>query len=119
MPAPVVAVLHHLERPFGGGHAVAVLRDAGVVVEERDMRRGEELPGLDQVDGIVSLGGEQSVLEHQVTGRLLVDGWIASVACWIMLGWSLWATLRAIGVEEVHPLTHLPVLVAASATLSL
>jgi GMP synthase (glutamine-hydrolysing) len=62
VPGPVVAVLHHLERPFGGGHAVAVLRDAGVVVDERDVRRGEALPELDAVDGIVSLGGEQSVL---------------------------------------------------------
>jgi len=30
--APVVAVLHHLERPVGG-HADAVLHGAGVVLE--------------------------------------------------------------------------------------
>jgi GMP synthase-like glutamine amidotransferase len=68
MPAPVVAVLQHLERPFGG-HAVAVLRDAGVALDERDVRRGDALPGLDAVDGIVSLGGEQSVvhIEHDAT----------------------------------------------------
>jgi GMP synthase (glutamine-hydrolysing) len=73
VPAPRVAVLHHLERPFGGGHAVAVLRDAGVVVDERDVRRGDALPGLDAVDGIVSLGGEQSVLEISDGGALMAE----------------------------------------------
>jgi uncharacterized membrane protein YbhN (UPF0104 family) len=32
-----------------------------------------------------------------------------------MLGWSLWATLRGIGVESAYPLAHLPILVAAVA----
>jgi GMP synthase (glutamine-hydrolysing) len=60
--APVVAVLHHLERPFTG-HAGAILHGAGVVLEERDIRRGDPLPELAEVDGILSLGGEQSVLD--------------------------------------------------------
>jgi GMP synthase (glutamine-hydrolysing) len=60
--APVVAVLHHLERPFTG-HAGAVLHGAGVVLEEHDIRRGDPLPELAEVDGILSLGGEQSVLD--------------------------------------------------------
>jgi GMP synthase (glutamine-hydrolysing) len=60
--APVVAVLHHLERPFTG-HAGAVLHAAGVVLAERDIRRGDPLPELAEVDGILSLGGEQSVLD--------------------------------------------------------
>ena len=58
----VVALLHHLERPFTG-HAGAVLRGAGVTLDERDIRRGDALPDLAAVDGIVSLGGEQSVLD--------------------------------------------------------
>jgi GMP synthase-like glutamine amidotransferase len=62
MPAPAIAVLHHLERPFSG-HAGAVLREAGMALDERDVRRGDALPDLDAVDGIVSLGGEQSVLD--------------------------------------------------------
>ena len=62
MSAPVVAVLHHLERPFSG-HAGAVLSGAGVVLDERDVRRGDPLPELSDVDGILSLGGEQSVLD--------------------------------------------------------
>ena len=62
MSAPVVAVLHHLERPFLG-HAGAVLDGAGVMLDERDVRRGDQLPSLSEVDGILSLGGEQSVLD--------------------------------------------------------
>jgi uncharacterized membrane protein YbhN (UPF0104 family) len=58
---------------------------------------------------------DQSVIEHQITARLLADGWMASILCWIVLGLSMWATLRGIGVETVHPLVHLPVLVAAVA----
>ena len=56
-----IAVLHHLERPFLGH--VAGLRDAGATLDERDLRRGDPLPALDEVDGIVTLGGEQSVRE--------------------------------------------------------
>jgi len=57
----IVAVLHHLERPFLGH--VATLRDAGATLDERDRRRGDALPDLQEVDAIVSLGGEQSVRE--------------------------------------------------------
>jgi GMP synthase (glutamine-hydrolysing) len=60
--SPVVAVLHHLARPFSG-HAGAVLDDAGVVLDERDVRRGDPLPELAGIDGILSLGGEQSVVD--------------------------------------------------------
>ena len=59
---PTVAVLHHLESPFLG-HAGPVLQAAGVRLDQRDLRRGASLPALDEVDGIVSLGGEQSVIE--------------------------------------------------------
>ena len=58
---------------------------------------------------------DQSVLEHQITSRLLAKGWLASVVCWIVLGWSMWATLRAIGVTSVHPIGGLPLMVAVVA----
>ena len=54
-----IAVLHHLQLPFLGH--VAALRDAGATLDERDLRGGDPLPSLDEVDGIVTLGGEQSV----------------------------------------------------------
>ncbi len=47
--------------------------------------------------------------------RLLVEGWLAAGACWLFLGLSLWATLRAIGVNSISPINDLPMLVAAVA----
>ena len=57
---PTVAVLHHLDRPFLG-HVAAPLADAGIDIDERRLAHGDPLPDLDGVDGIVVLGGEQSV----------------------------------------------------------
>ena len=62
MSAPVVAVLHHLERSFIG-HAGPALQAAGVVLDERRLREGDPLPALKELDGIVSLGGEQNALD--------------------------------------------------------
>jgi GMP synthase (glutamine-hydrolysing) len=60
MAAPVLAVLHNLEHPFTG-HAGPALRAAGVELDERRLWHGDPLPALDQVDGILSFGGDQSV----------------------------------------------------------
>lgn len=59
----VLAVIHHLERPFLG-RAARPLRAAGLDLREHDLRRGASLPDLDEVDGILTLGGEQSVLDR-------------------------------------------------------
>src|SRR4051812_19649362 len=58
---PVVAVLHHLEEP-SCGHAGAVLGDAGIELDHRDVRAGEPLPALEELDGLLSLGGDQSAV---------------------------------------------------------
>jgi len=60
--APVVAVLHHLEHAFLG-HADPALRGAGVILDERRLREGDPLPEPGEADGILVLGGEQSVLD--------------------------------------------------------
>lgn len=62
-----------------------------------------------------SSAADQSVIEHQITTPLVARGWLASAACWVVLGWSMWATLRAIGVTTVHPLADLPLLVSVVA----
>jgi hypothetical protein len=49
-----VAVIHHLDQPFLG-HAAAALRDVELVEHFGTLR------ALDEVDGIVSPGGEDSV----------------------------------------------------------
>lgn len=59
---PVVACIHHLERP-SAGLAGEVLREAGVELDERDLRRGDPLPDLDRIEGVISFGGEQSLRE--------------------------------------------------------
>ena len=56
---PTVAVLHHLNTPMLG-HVQEPLRAAGLELDERRPLHGDDLPDLDQVDGIVVLGGEQS-----------------------------------------------------------
>src|SRR5829696_7622953 len=69
---PVIAVLHHLERPFLG-HAGPALRGAGAHLDERFLRAGDPLPALEDLDGIVSLGGEQNALDPglEAEGALL------------------------------------------------
>jgi GMP synthase (glutamine-hydrolysing) len=58
--APVIAVLHNLEDAFTG-HAGPALRAAGVELDERRLWHGDPLPALEQVDGVLVLGGDQSV----------------------------------------------------------
>jgi uncharacterized membrane protein YbhN (UPF0104 family) len=53
---------------------------------------------------------------HGIDMRLLGVGWLAGTVCWLLLGLSLWATLRAIGVDQIHLLSRdLASLVAAVA----
>ena len=59
---PRVAVLHHLDPPFTGFAGVA-LRAADVELDERNLPAGDALPRLDEVDGLLTLGGRQSARE--------------------------------------------------------
>ena len=72
----VLACVHHLERPFLG-HAGPALHAPGVVVTELHVRRGDSLPSVRDIDGIVALGGEQSVLD---IGR---DAGLQAEAAWL------------------------------------
>jgi glycosyltransferase 2 family protein len=66
-----------------------------------------EPQALDLADSELKLRG--------ITFGLLAEGWIAASVCWVLLGISLWATLRAIGVEQMELVTDLPVLITAVA----
>jgi GMP synthase (glutamine-hydrolysing) len=57
---PKLACLHHLESPFLGA-AAAPLRAARL--SHHDLVGGDPLPALEEVDGLVSFGGAQSVTE--------------------------------------------------------
>ena len=58
----VLAVLHHLKRPFLG-HAEVPLRASGLELDQRFLRRGDPLPAAEAVDGLLVLGGEQSAVD--------------------------------------------------------
>jgi GMP synthase (glutamine-hydrolysing) len=60
MTPPVVACLHHLDSAFTG-HAGRAIRAAGAELDERHVIAGDPLPELDEVDGVLSLGGDESV----------------------------------------------------------
>jgi GMP synthase (glutamine-hydrolysing) len=62
MAAPRVGVLHNLKVPFTG-HAGPALRAAGVELDERFLLEGDALPAVDEIDGLLVLGGDQSVRE--------------------------------------------------------
>jgi GMP synthase (glutamine-hydrolysing) len=57
---PRLVVLHHLDKSFLGG-AAEPIRAAGLELDERDLKRGDPLPGPGEADAILSLGGDQSV----------------------------------------------------------
>jgi GMP synthase (glutamine-hydrolysing) len=60
MAPPVVACLHHLDSAFTG-HAGRAIRAAGVELDERHVIAGDPLPALDEIDGVLTFGGDQSV----------------------------------------------------------
>jgi GMP synthase (glutamine-hydrolysing) len=101
---PRVAVLHHPDRP-ALGHVREPLLAAGLELVERRPVHGDALPGLDAVDGLVVLGGEQSVagdangFEHEL--EYLHDAVQRSVpVLGVCLGGQLLA--RALGGEVRH-----------------
>jgi GMP synthase (glutamine-hydrolysing) len=59
---PRLVVLHHLDKNFLG-NAGAPLRESGLEIDERDIKNGDPLPSLDEADALLSLGGDQSVLD--------------------------------------------------------
>jgi GMP synthase-like glutamine amidotransferase len=57
-----LVVLHHLDKTFLGG-AADPIREAGLELDERDLKRGDPLPEPGEADAILSLGGDQSIRE--------------------------------------------------------
>lgn len=97
---PVLACVHHLERPFLG-HAAPALTAPDVIVRELHVRRGDALPPVDGLDGIVSLGGEQSVRDIAGDAALAAEAeWLTSAvrAGVPVLGVCLGAQLLAHGL---------------------
>jgi GMP synthase-like glutamine amidotransferase len=66
----VLACIHHLEWPSLGLAAGPFAR-ADVEVVQYDLRRGDPLPDPDAIDGLLCLGGEQSLREIESYPYLL------------------------------------------------
>lgn len=84
-------------------------------ITRRIARRGLlrfRLPVGDDSD-VAPTSSELDRAVEKITWQLWANGSLASVACWSLSGLSLWATLRAIGVDDVRPLADLPLLVGA------
>jgi GMP synthase (glutamine-hydrolysing) len=97
MSAPVIACLHNLQDAFTG-HAGVAMRAAGAVLDERRLRDGDPLPRLDEVDGIVGFGGEQSVVDIDRDPLLLAEAELLRAAverCVPVLGVCLGGQLLA------------------------
>jgi GMP synthase (glutamine-hydrolysing) len=62
-PTMIVAVLHNLTDAFTG-HGGPALCAAGVELDERRLLHGDALPAVTEADGIVALGGDQSVRDN-------------------------------------------------------
>ncbi len=76
------------------------------------LKRFDQSPEL--VNSATNQVGFSAGLEG-INFRLLAGGWVAAALCWTLLGVSLWATLTAIGAENVRLVENLPRLVAAVA----
>jgi GMP synthase (glutamine-hydrolysing) len=95
-----LACLHHLEQPFLG-LAEQPLRAAGVALDERRPARGDALPALAEVDGILTFGGAQSVLDIERDSALRAEAGLLrdAVAAGVpVLGVCLGAQLLAHGL---------------------
>jgi GMP synthase (glutamine-hydrolysing) len=103
----VLACIHHLQKP-SLGLAEIPLRAAGLELDERDLRVGDSLPDLDGVDGIITLGGRQSLREIEQHPYLEVEvSWLADAVerniptMGICLGGQLLAQSRGAAVRKL------------------
>ena len=72
-------------------------------------KRLVRLAGIGRADPATA--GKLAALGYET----LLVGWILSLAGWILLGLSYWATLMAMGIEGLDPIHHLPRYVAGVA----
>jgi uncharacterized membrane protein YbhN (UPF0104 family) len=99
-----------------GGSALAFLLAASAFIPTLPpVTRRIARAGLRRFPVNIAAGIDVRQLVAPLTWRLWMMGWIASLACWTLLGLSLWATLRAIGVDQLEPLADMSFLVGSVA----
>jgi glycosyltransferase 2 family protein len=57
----------------------------------------------------------ETVNLEAISFRMMLQGWLGIGLGWCLMGLSLWATLRSIGVEDIHLAEDFPLLVAGVA----
>ena len=83
----------------------------GVARDKRREAQAQEVQGTPPPISNVDISDNLQGINY----GLLLIGWFAATICWLLLALSLWATLRAIGVDTISPLNDLPRLIAAVA----
>jgi GMP synthase (glutamine-hydrolysing) len=106
--ASPIACLHHLTTPVLG-FAAGAFAAAGVELVEIDVARGEPLPALDALGGVLTLGGDQSVVE--LDGQVELSAEVAFLRAAVahglpVLGVCLGGQLLARALDA--PVTHMP-----------
>ncbi len=99
--AGILAVRLRDERFLFWG-SLGLMLAAGLPTLPPIFRRLVSLAGVGRSDP--ATGEKLGRLGH----KTLVVGWAAMTLVWVILGLSLWATLRAMGIEEPDLLGHLP-----------
>ena len=61
------------------------------------------------------LSDDEAARLDAVTFRMMLQGWLGIGIGWMLMGLSLWATLRALGVEDLQLMKDFPLLVAGVA----
>jgi hypothetical protein len=117
--AAVLTLVLLSSEPLLASGAVAMALAAGLPTLPPIARRLARI-GLDRLKSRTDNNEPAAPLDidaslRGINYRLLAKGWCAAGVCWVLLGLSMWATLRAIGADEFSPVADLPRLIAATA----
>ncbi|MEX2307518.1 MAG: lysylphosphatidylglycerol synthase domain-containing protein [Pirellulales bacterium] len=117
LAAALSVVVLHLE-PALAALALAIALVVGLPtlppVARRLARVGvDRLKQQDELNLPAPIPANANASLHGINWRLLATGWLAACVCWLLLGLSLWATLRAMGLDRLDPIADLPLLIAA------
>lgn len=97
-----------------GALAVAMGLPTMPPIARRLARIGAARMQQEERERAASTSEDVDALFRRLDYRLAATGWGAACACWLLLGYSLWASLRATGVD-VEALADLPRLIATVA----
>ncbi len=107
--AAAYVVVYHRHETLLVGTALVVMVGSGLPTLPPIFSRIARLLGVARSDPVAA----EKV--RTLPFRTLIEGWGAMFVLWLLLGLSLWATLRAIGIERADAVGELPRYTATSA----